>query len=145
VIVEVALHDRFEPLPGFRDWFVHALSELLLDICQLAPQALADRVTLHREVPVPVLPAYMRESQKIERFGLSFSSLCPVLFGKSPELNPARFVWMQFQPEPAQPFPKLVQKAVCVGSILKPQYVIIRISDDHDLAVRALLTPSVHP
>jgi hypothetical protein len=73
---------------------VHALPELLLNLCQLPPHALADRVTLHRKVPVPVFPADMRESQKIERFGLPFSSLFPVLFGKSPELNPARLVWV---------------------------------------------------
>jgi hypothetical protein len=36
----------------------------------------------------------MRESQKIERLGLSFSSLFPVEFGKPPELNPARLVWV---------------------------------------------------
>jgi hypothetical protein len=94
VIVEVALHDRFEPLPGYGHRFVHSLPELLFNFCQLPPQALAYRVALHREVPVPVFPADMRESQKVERFGFPFSSLFPVSFGKSPELNPARFVWM---------------------------------------------------
>jgi hypothetical protein len=34
----------------------------------------------------------VRESQKIERFRLSFSSPFPVLLGKSPELDPARFI-----------------------------------------------------
>jgi hypothetical protein len=36
----------------------------------------------------------MRKSQKIERFGLPFSSLGPVDFGKTTELNPARLVWV---------------------------------------------------
>jgi hypothetical protein len=49
-------------------------------------------MALHREVPVPVLRADMRESQKIERFRLSFFSLLPILFGKPSELNQARFV-----------------------------------------------------
>src|SRR5207245_297979 len=31
VIVEVALHERFEPLSGFAHRFVHALTELLLN------------------------------------------------------------------------------------------------------------------
>jgi hypothetical protein len=48
----------------------------------------------------------MHESQKIERLGLPFSSLVPVDLGKSPELNPARFIWVQFQPELLQPLPK---------------------------------------
>ena len=94
VVVEVALNDRLEPLPGYGHRFVHALPELLFDFCQLPPQALAYRVALHRKVPVPVLPADMRESQKIERFGLPFSSPFPVSLGKSSELDPARFVWV---------------------------------------------------
>jgi hypothetical protein len=94
VVVEVALYDRFEPLSGLRDRFVQALTELLFDFSQLRPQALAYRMALHCKVPVPIFPADVRESQKIERFGLSFSSLFPVLFSESPELNPARFVWV---------------------------------------------------
>ena len=88
---------------------------------QLRPHALADRVALHRKVPVPVLPADVRESQKVERLGLPFSSLFPVLFGKPPELNPARFVWVQFQPELSQPLPKFRQETVCVGPVLEPE------------------------
>jgi hypothetical protein len=92
VIVEVALHDRLEPLPGDSHRFVHALPKLLFSFCQLPPQAFAYRVALHRKVPVPVLPANVRESQKIERFRLPFSSPFPVLLGKPPELDPARFI-----------------------------------------------------
>jgi hypothetical protein len=73
---------------------MHALPELLLNLCQLPSQALAYRVALYRKFPVPVLPADVRESQKIERFGLLFSSPFPVSLGKSPELDPARFVWV---------------------------------------------------
>jgi hypothetical protein len=75
---------------------MHAPAELLLDIQQLGPHPLADRFTLHGVAPIPVLPADMRESQKIERLGLPFSSLVPVDLGKPPEFNPARFVWVQF-------------------------------------------------
>jgi hypothetical protein len=92
MIVEVASHDRFEPLPGYDHRFVHAQPELLFDFCQLPPHALADRVAFHRKVPVPVIPANMRESQKIERFRLPFSSLFPVSLSKSSELDPARFI-----------------------------------------------------
>jgi hypothetical protein len=73
---------------------VHALTELLLDFCQLRPHPLAYRVALHCKVPVLVLPADVRESQKVERFRLPFSSPFPVLLSKSAELDPARFVWV---------------------------------------------------
>jgi hypothetical protein len=94
VVVEVALHDRLEPLSGCGHRFVHSLLELLLDFCQLPPQALAYRVALHREVPFPVFPADVRESQKIKRFRLPFSSPFLVLLGRSSELDPARLVWV---------------------------------------------------
>ncbi len=87
----------------------------------------------------------MRESQKIERFGLSFSSLIPVVPGKPPELNPARLVWVQFQPELLQPLPKFRQETFCIGKMLEPEYVIVGISDDNDIASRALPAPDVHP
>jgi hypothetical protein len=56
----------------------------------------------------------VHESQKIKRLGLPFSSLFPVGFGKSPELNPARFVGVQFQPELPQPCLEFLQEAVCL-------------------------------
>ena len=39
VIVEVTLHDRFEPVSGFAHGFVHALTELLLNFRQLYPSS----------------------------------------------------------------------------------------------------------
>ena len=94
MVVEVTLNDRLEPLTGLRHWIVHSPTELLLNFLQLRPHALADRLAPYRERPVPVLPAHMRESQKVERFRFSFSSLSPVLLGESAELYPARFVWV---------------------------------------------------
>ena len=93
----MALHDRFEPLAGLAHGIVHSLTELLLNLPQLRPHAFADRLAPHRELPYPVLPADVREAEKIERVGLPFSSTFPVLFSKSPELDPARLIWVQFQ------------------------------------------------
>jgi hypothetical protein len=61
----------------------------------LARIRFANRLALHHRIPVPVIPADVRESQKIECFGFSLFSLYPVQFGKSPELNPARLIWGQ--------------------------------------------------
>jgi hypothetical protein len=134
VVVEVALYDRPEPLPGLRHRIMHALTELLLEIQQLGPHPLADRLALYRKVPVLVLPADVRESQKIKRLGLAFSSLVPVLFGKLPELNPARFVWVQLQPELLQTFLEICQEAVSFGPVLESKHIVIRVSDDNHLA-----------
>ena len=46
VVVEVALYDRSQPLPGKRQSLMHALAELLFDFFQLGPQPRADRFAL---------------------------------------------------------------------------------------------------
>jgi len=145
VVVEVTLDDRPKPLARLRYRFVHPSTQLLLDFQQLGPHPFAHRLALQSIAPVPVLPADVRESQKVERLGFPFSSLFPVSLGKPPELNPARFVWVQLQPKLQQPFPKFHQESVCVRQVLKPDDVIVGVPDDNDVASRALLPPGVHP
>ena len=43
MVVEVALHDRLEQFAGLGHGIVHMLTELLLNLPQLRPHALADR------------------------------------------------------------------------------------------------------
>ena len=87
----------------------------------------------------------MREAQKVKRLWLTFSSSFPVLFGKPPEFDPARLIWMKFQSELLQPLPKIPQEPVCLGLLLEAQGSIIRVADDHHLALRPFLAPDVHP
>src|ERR1051325_4247628 len=91
VIVEVALHDRLEPFASLTHRIVHAWTKLLFELPQFTPHAFADRQAPHRE-PCSVLPAEVRESQKVERLRLAFPSSSPVLFGESAELDPARLI-----------------------------------------------------
>jgi hypothetical protein len=51
IVVEVALHDRFEPLSGLAHGIMHSLTELLLNFPQLRSHAFADRLTPHRKSP----------------------------------------------------------------------------------------------
>src|SRR6266404_4007930 len=125
VVVEVALHDRPEPLARLRHRIMPAPLELLLDFPQLRPQAFADRAALHGKVPVPVLPADVRESQKVERLGLTFPSACPVRLGTPPELDPARLIGVQFQSKLPQPLPEVLQEAVGFGLVLEPEDGIV--------------------
>ena len=145
VIVEVALHDRPEPLARVRDRIMPALAELLLEFPQLPPQAFADRLPLHGKLPPPVLPADMREAQKVERLRLTFSSPFPVEFGKRPELNPARFVRMQFQSKLPHPLPEVLQKTVGFRLGLEPEDGIIGIAHDDHVSPGVLLPPRLHP
>src|SRR5215470_2671305 len=120
MVVEVALHDRPEPLARLRHRVMQASAKLLLDFPQLGSQALADRSAFDGEVPVPVFPADVRESQKVERLGLPFSSSSPVRLGVSPELDPARLVWMEFQSKLLHPLPKIFQEAIGLRLVLEP-------------------------
>ena len=51
IVVEVALHNRLEPLAGLAYGIVHTRTELLLDVPQLRSHAFADRLTPHRKSP----------------------------------------------------------------------------------------------
>ena len=51
IVVEVALHDRFEPLSRLAHGIMHSLTELLLNLPQLRSHAFADRLTPHRKSP----------------------------------------------------------------------------------------------
>src|SRR5215475_6860329 len=128
VVVEVTLDDRPKPLARLRYWFVHPSTQLLLDFQQLGPHPFAHRLALQSVVPVPVLAADVRESQKIERLRFPFSSPFPVSLGKPPELDPARLVWVQLQPKLQQSLPKFHQESVCVRQVLEPDDIIVGVS-----------------
>src|SRR5208337_851773 len=145
VIVEVALHDRPKPLSRARNGLVPALPELLLKFLQLLPQSLADGLALHGKVPLPVLPADMREAQKVERFRLAFSASLPVQLGVPPELNPARFVGMQFQSKLPQPLPEVLQKAVGFRLRLESEDRVVGIAHHDHISPGVFLAPRLHP
>src|SRR5208337_3808796 len=145
VVVEVALHDRPEPLSRLRNRIVPTLPELLLNFLQLPPQSLGDRLPLHGKLPPPVLPADMREAQKVERFRLTFSPSFPVQLGKRPELDPARLVGMQLQPKLPQPFPEVFQETVRFRLRLETEDDIIGIAHNDHVPPGVLLTPRLHP
>jgi len=92
VVIEVALDDRPQPSSGLGQRIMHAHPKLLLDLSQLASHAFADRFAPYHESPKTVLPADVREAQKVERLRLPFSSTFPVLLGKPAELDPARLI-----------------------------------------------------
>jgi hypothetical protein len=62
IVVEVALHDRLEPSSRLRYRIMDTPLELLLELLQLVPHALADRFASHREAPQTILPANVREA-----------------------------------------------------------------------------------
>jgi hypothetical protein len=98
-------------------------AEVLLKFPQLPSQAFGDRPASHDEGSVPVLPADMREAQKVERLGLAFPSLFPAFLGEAPKLDPARLVRVQFQPKLRQPFPGSSRNRSASGWYWNPRTV----------------------
>src|SRR5579863_2306090 len=95
MIVEVSLHHRPQPLPVLGHPLMPPLAELLLDCLQFTPQPLLRGLPSNRE-PVALLglPADVREPQKIEGLGLSFSSPPPVFLREAPKLDQSRLLRM---------------------------------------------------
>src|SRR6201996_2142781 len=52
VVVEIALHNRLEPLSGLHNRVVRAVSKLLLDFLKLGSHPLADRLALYHKGPI---------------------------------------------------------------------------------------------
>ena len=101
------------------------------------------RLTMNR--PNPFFPLMCVKPRKSNVSGLAFPSSFPVLFGKPTELDPARLVGMEFQPKLPQPFPKVFQETICFRLMLESYDGVIRIADDHHLALRIFPAPDVHP
>src|SRR6266511_4692310 len=100
VAVEVALHDRPQPLTCPCNGLVPALAQLLMQRFQLGHHPLASGLASDVKVAgLPVPFADMREAQKVDRFRLVFSALLPVRVGVWSKLDRARFVRVDFQAE----------------------------------------------
>jgi hypothetical protein len=62
--------------------------QLLPYVFQLGCHALAHGFPVHQKVPrLVVLPTDVSETQKVEGFRFSFSTLCPPLSGIAPKLD----------------------------------------------------------
>src|SRR5215471_12825504 len=121
VILEISSHHLLQPLHGPRYPRMHSLSQLLPYFFELGCHAFADRFPVDREFArLVVCPTNVGETQKAEGFRLPYSTPLPVLSGKAPEFNQARFLRMQLQPEFRQPFPQLLQELLRVLPVLDP-------------------------
>ena len=88
MVVEVALHDRPQPLARGRDGLMAALPQLLIQRFQLRYHALTRGLTADGKVAGLLVPLTdMREAQKVERFRLAFAPLLSVRDGVWPKLD----------------------------------------------------------
>ena len=146
VVADVSTHHRPQPLSCVLDGSVHSLSQLSFHRVQLRLLPLTNCLPHYREVTVaPLLPADMREAEKVERLRLPFSAPLPVSSRERPELKKPRFVGMQFQAELPKPLGKFGQEPFGIRFTLEANHDVVRVPHDDHIAVRLLSTPCLSP
>jgi len=125
---------------------VHAEAQLSLNGVQLGHHALLRRFPPDGERSIaPALPAKVREAQKRKGLRLPFSTPLSILCGEPPKLDQSCFLWMQFQPEFRQAFPKSLQELLGFHSVFEAYNQIIGIADDDYVPRSHFLAPSLDP
>src|SRR5215207_1136539 len=115
-------------------------SQLLLDLRELRPHAVAPGFSAEQELALPRPAADEGEAQEGE--GLRLAETTPGALDRreAAELDQAGLVRMQRQREPLQPLAHRVPEAPGVGLMLEAEYEIIGVA--HDDHVARGLTPS---
>ena len=95
--------------------------------------------------PFRVFPQLCVKPRKLNVAGLPSPRVPPISLRIAAELDDPRFVGMQIQPELREALAQFCQKLLCLRTILKADDEVIRETDDDDIAVRPLLSPSLGP
>src|SRR5258705_10303354 len=119
IVADVPTYNLTQPCPPRGDRIMPTPPELGLHLAQLRLQPLPDRLPHHREPPVPLLPADMREAEEIERLRLPLPGAPSVLGRVRPERQQARLLGVQLQAELRQSLAQLSQEPLRLFPVLK--------------------------
>src|SRR2546426_731468 len=145
VVPHVPEYDRAQRGSHRRERLVQASPELGLDRLELRLPSLAHRLSQHREPSPPRLPAAMREAEKVEGLRLPVASPPSVVRREAAELDQARLVGMQRQPELREPLAQLGEELRGLLPMFESPDEVIRKAHDHHIAARLLLPPPLGP
>src|SRR6266849_625962 len=136
VILEISPHHRLQPFGRLRQRVMHSASQLGMDLLQLCCHPCADgRADDDEMARLPVSPTDVSETEKVEGFRTSRATQSPALGGIPPELNQARFLWVEFQTELRHALLQFQQEPCGVFSMLKPQHGVSRPGEFHPQAL----------
>jgi hypothetical protein len=110
VIADVPTNDQTQPPAHLRDRVVQAPPEFGFHLAQLRLHPLPARLPNHREPPIPLLPADVREAEEIERLRLPLPDAPPALGRVRTELQQPRLLGVQRQTKPRKPLAQLGQE-----------------------------------
>src|SRR5467141_1056512 len=146
VIPNVPPYHRLQPLALVGDGFVHASLKFGFHLSTLRLQSLAYRLPQHRKPSIaPLLYAYMRKAQEVERLRFPFSTPLPLVDGIRTKLQKSRLLGMQFQVELLHSFRKFRPKLIGIRFAVESHHDVIREAHHDHIAVCPLLTPRLDP
>src|SRR5882762_5243861 len=146
VIPNVPTYHRLQPFALGGDGFVHASLKFGFHLVQLRLQSLAYRLPQHRKPSIaPLLYAYMRKAQEVERLRFPFSTPLPLVDGIRTKLQKSRLLGMQFQVELLHSFRKFRPKLIGIRFAVESHHDVIREAHHDHIAVCPLLTPRLDP
>src|SRR6516165_8890469 len=93
--------------------------DLILEHAELGPHPLRVGHPLQLEMPVPVLPARVREAQEAKRLRPAKATRPPPLGGEPAELDQPRFLGIQFQVELCKSFAQISPEPLSVTPMLE--------------------------
>ena len=105
----------------------------------------AHRLPQHRRASLSRLRAAMRKAQKVERLRFPVAPRSSGLVGVATELDEARLVGMQRQPEPREALAQVGEEAVGFRAMLESDDEIIGEAHHDHVAVRLPRSPSLDP
>ena len=92
-----------------------------------------------------MLTTTVRETEKVECFRLSYSTLSALLRGVSTKSDQPRFVRMELQFEFGKAHSHCCQKSPCVCFVLKSHHTVVCIAHKDDIASSMSLSPLMRP
>ena len=126
-----------QPAPGIQHVIMDTSAERDLDPLQCAVHSLPDRLPAQPEASLPVHPAIVRESQKVERLRSPSSARSTVAFGKPSKLDESGLVGVQFQLEVSETLLQVPQEVFCIVTMLES----VGVTHDDHVSARLLRSP----
>src|SRR5712691_9595621 len=145
VVVEVAGDDLRQPFPLDRDRLMHAPPQLLLDLLELGPHAVAPGVPFDLELVPACLAADEGEAQEVEGLRLAEPTPLAVFRRKASELDQPGLLGVKRQRKLFQSLAQRVQKAPGVALVLEADNEVVGIAHDDHVAGGLVPSPVVGP
>src|SRR5438445_2840365 len=137
VVPHVASNDRAQISAHRRDGLVPPPPKVDLHALRHRQPHRAHRLPQHRELPLPRLPATVREAENVEALG---SPVAP-----APSADRREAAELPRQPEPRQPLAQLGEERLGLLPMLESHDDVIGEAHDHDVSARLLLSPPLDP